>query len=70
MQFFNPEYFIYPENIKTVSVDDELIDVLEMLTKYNLIALPVLDEDDLMAGIVTVDDILEHYLPRMLKSWR
>jgi len=58
------------ENIKTVSVDDELIDVLEMLTKYNLIALPVLDEDDLMAGIVTVDDILEHYLPRMLKSWR
>ncbi len=58
------------ENIKTVCVDDELIDVLETLTKYNLIALPVLDEDGLMAGIVTVDDILEHYLPRMHKLHR
>ncbi len=57
------------ENIKTVSVDDELVEVLETLTKYNLIALPVIDEDGQMAGIVTVDDILEHYLPRMLK-WR
>ncbi|MEI6209463.1 MAG: CBS domain-containing protein [Desulfuromonadales bacterium] len=58
------------ENIKTVCVNDELIDVLETLTKYNLIALPVMDEDGLMAGIVTVDDILEHYLPRLLKTHR
>ena len=61
---------IMVENIKSVCVNDELIEVLETLTKYNLIALPVLDEDDLMAGIVTVDDILEHYLPRMLKLRR
>ncbi len=61
---------IMVENIKSVSVNDELIEVLEILTKYNLIALPVLDEDELMAGIVTVDDILEHYLPRMLKLRR
>jgi magnesium transporter len=58
------------ENIKSVCIDDELRNVLETLTKYNLIALPVLDEDGLMAGIVTVDDILEHYLPRMVKSRR
>ncbi len=61
---------IMVENIKSVSDNDELIEVLEILTKYNLIALPVLDEDELMAGIVTVDDILEHYLPRMLKLRR
>jgi CBS domain-containing protein/sporulation protein YlmC with PRC-barrel domain len=58
------------ENIKTVCVDDELIDMLEILTKYNLIALPVLDEEGRMAGIVTVDDILEHYLPKLLKARR
>jgi Mg/Co/Ni transporter MgtE len=58
------------ENIKTVCVDDELIDVFETLTKYNLIAVPVLDKDGLMAGIVTVDDILEYYLPRLLKLHR
>jgi CBS domain-containing protein/sporulation protein YlmC with PRC-barrel domain len=61
---------IMEENLKTVSVDDELIDVLETLTKYNLVALPVLDEEGFIAGIVTVDDILEHYLPRLLKSRR
>jgi CBS domain-containing protein len=58
------------ENIKSVCVDDELIDVFETLTKYNLIAVPVLDKDGLMAGIVTVDDILEYYLPRLLKLHR
>jgi CBS domain-containing protein len=58
------------ENIKTVCVDDELIDMLEILTKYNLIALPVLDEEGRMAGIVTVDDILEHYLTKLLKARR
>ncbi|MEI6305853.1 MAG: CBS domain-containing protein [Deltaproteobacteria bacterium] len=61
---------VMAENIKTVCIHDELIEILETLTKYNLIALPVLDDVGLMAGIVTVDDVLEHYLPRLLKAHR
>jgi magnesium transporter len=58
------------ENVKFVQVDSELEDALEILTKYNLIAVPVLDEDGRMEGIVTVDDVLEHYKPRMLRQRR
>jgi len=61
---------IMQENIKSVRVDAELEDLFEMLAKYNLIAVPVLDEEEKMAGIVTVDDILEHYLPRIIKNRR
>jgi CBS domain-containing protein/sporulation protein YlmC with PRC-barrel domain len=61
---------IMQENIKSVQVDAELEEPFEILAKYNLIAVPVLDEEDKMAGIVTVDDILEHYLPRIVKSRR
>ena len=61
---------IMEENIKTVCIYEELTDMFETLTKYNLIALPVLDKNDHMAGIVTVDDILEYYLPQRLKAHR
>jgi len=61
---------VMEENIKFVHVDAEPEDMLETLAKYDLIAIPVLDEDDRMAGIVTVDDVLAHYLPRILKNRR
>ena len=61
---------IMEDNVKFVHVDDELEDILEMLAKYDLIALPVLDEEERMAGIITVDDALAHYLPQIVKNKR
>ena len=61
---------IMEENIKFVHVDAEPEDMLETLAKYDLIAVPVLDSDDRMAGIVTVDDVLAHYLPQIIKIKR
>lgn len=61
---------IMEENIKSVRIDAEPEDMLETLAKYDLIAVPVLDEDDCMAGIVTVDDVLAHYLPQIIKNKR
>lgn len=57
-------------NLKTVSVDAEPEDILEIIAKYNLIAVPVIDNEDKIAGIVTVDDILELFLPFALKRKR
>ena len=34
-------------------------DVARLISKYNLLALPVVDEQDKMLGIVTVDDIID-----------
>jgi Mg/Co/Ni transporter MgtE len=41
--------------------------VAELFQKYNLLALPVVDFDNELKGIITVDDMLEH-IP--LESWR
>jgi len=37
------------------------------MSDYNLTAIPVADEHDVMVGVVTVDDLLAAMLPR---SWR
>jgi magnesium transporter len=61
---------ILTENVKTVRVGAEPEEVLELIAKYNLIAVPVLDPDEKMAGIIMVDDILEQFLPEELKRKR
>lgn len=58
------------EDLVTVEVGEELTETLELMTKYDLLALPVLDEDGTMAGVLTVDDLLQHMLPTLIKSRR
>lgn len=58
------------EDLVTVTVGEELTETLELMTKYDLLALPVLDEDGTMAGVLTVDDLLQHLLPKLIKSRR
>jgi CBS domain-containing protein len=52
-----------------VSVDTaaDLPEVARAMTDYNLVMLPVVDEDERMVGVVTVDDVLELMLPA---GWR
>lgn len=61
---------VMEDNVKYVRIDAEPEDMLETLAKYDLIAVPVLDDEDRMAGIVTVDDVLAHYLPQIVKIKR
>ncbi len=46
-----------------VSHDDDHDKVLEVVSKYNLLAVPVVDDAGIMLGIITVDDVLETVLP-------
>lgn len=46
-------------DLVTCAPDDDQEDVAESISKYNLLALPVVDEDRRLLGIVTVDDALE-----------
>ncbi|MCL1846461.1 MAG: magnesium transporter [Coriobacteriia bacterium] len=43
----------------TVSPDDDQEDVAEAISKYDLLAMPVVDENKVLLGIVTVDDALD-----------
>jgi CBS domain-containing protein len=50
-----------------VSTDADLPEVARAMTDYNLVMLPVVDEEERMVGVVTVDDVLERTLPT---GWR
>ena len=56
--------------IKSVHVDSTPNEVLEVVAKYNLVAVPVLDKEEKMVGIITVDDVLELFLPYSLRRKR
>src|SRR5437763_2009503 len=47
--------------------DDSAEEVAQKIAEYNLLALPVIDDEGDIAGIVTVDDAMELLLP---KGWR
>lgn len=51
----------------SVATGADLPEVARMMTDYNLLMLPVLDDDERMVGVVTVDDVLELTLP---SDWR
>jgi CBS domain-containing protein len=51
----------------TVGVDADLPEVARVMSDYNLIAIPVLESDGTVAGIIAVDDVLEQLIP---EEWR
>lgn len=56
--------------VKTLSIETERKDVAEFISKYNLLAAPVVDGSNVMQGIVTVDDVLDFLLPTASKKKR
>jgi len=50
-----------------VGPDTDVVDVAVLMTDYNLITIPVVDDDCRILGLITVDDVLEVTLP---EDWR
>jgi len=46
------------ETLISATVNDHRDDVTELFDKYNLLALPVVDEEKRIAGVITADDII------------
>jgi len=58
---------IMETNIKRVHVEDDEAVVAAAISKYNLVAIPVVNEEEELLGIVTVDDIIDRILPPKAK---
>ena len=58
---------IIDKEIEPVAASDSLERVTRTLATYNLVSLPVVDDDGRLIGAVTVDDVLDHILP---EDWR
>lgn len=50
--------FMIPEVIR-VSVETDQEEVAALIARYNLVALPVVDQSNMLVGVVTVDDIID-----------
>ncbi|MFC7595208.1 magnesium transporter MgtE N-terminal domain-containing protein [Terrabacter sp. GCM10028922] len=58
---------IIDKEIEPVPATASLETVTRTLATYNLVSLPVVDDDGRLIGAVTVDDVLDHILP---EDWR
>lgn len=55
------------KNVIRVHTDASIQDIAQTMEDYNLLALPVVDDENRMQGIVTIDDALQKVLP---EDWR
>ena len=53
--------------LEPIKVSTHISVIHRNLANYNLVALPVVDEQNHLLGVVTVDDVLDHLLP---DDWR
>lgn len=50
-------------NVRSAHTSDHADDVAQTISRYNLLALPVVDDSHVLQGIITVDDMMERLLP-------
>lgn len=58
---------ILDDSLEPIGPEAPLQQVTRYFATYNLVALPVVDENDHLLGAVTVDDVIDHMLP---ENWR
>jgi CBS domain-containing protein/sporulation protein YlmC with PRC-barrel domain len=61
---------IMVKNIISVPAEINQRQVAEIISKYNLLAVPVVDSDGRVLGIVTVDDVMDFILPPISRRKR
>jgi CBS-domain-containing membrane protein len=54
----------------SVRLDAGPREVAEVTSKYNLLAVPVVDQHNRIQGIVTVDDVMERVMPARIGARR
>lgn len=58
---------VVDNDIPPLAPDTTLPEITRRMATYNLVAMPVVNESGRLVGAVTVDDVLDHLLPR---HWR
>jgi Mg/Co/Ni transporter MgtE len=58
--------FVDP-SIEPLAATDHLSSVARHMAAYDILALPVVDDDHRLLGAISIDDVLDHLLPH---DWR
>jgi len=51
----------YPQKI-FVKTDDDMEEIALLLEKYKFSSIPVLDDEDVLQGVITSDDVMEELI--------
>jgi CBS domain-containing protein len=63
-----PVHEFMGKRVVTVDVEDSQDECAQVVSKYNLLAVPVVDKDKRLHGIVTADDALDRIIPTAWKK--
>jgi len=55
-------YDLMDNNLKSVKDEERIEKVMEIMQKYNLLALPVVDENNELVGITSLNDLVHEYI--------
>lgn len=69
--FANPDKLVQDfmhKRVISVHLTDEQNDVAQVISKYDLLAVPVVDDENCLHGIVTADDALDKIIPTAWKK--
>jgi magnesium transporter len=58
------------QNMKYVHLDAEMNEIAQLISKYDFIAVPVLDQEKRIRGVITVDDIIDLFIPNPTRRKR
>ena len=61
---------IINKDVVTVNENSDIDEVFNLMSKYALLALPVIDKEKKIVGVIRVNDILEVMIPRRIKKQR
>lgn len=61
---------IMETKLRTVAPETDEMVVAELISKYDLVAIPVVDNEGVCVGVITVDDIIDVIMPREGKRKR
>lgn len=54
---------IMMDHVRHLHTSDHADEAAQLLSRYSLLALPVVDDDGILVGIITVDDMMERLVP-------
>lgn len=58
---------VMTRKVKTITPETDQKQVAKIISKYNLVSLPVVDEHNRLLGVVTIDDVINIFMPKRKK---
>ncbi|WP_213974824.1 CBS domain-containing protein [Tepidanaerobacter acetatoxydans] len=64
-----PVEWVMTKEVIKAHADEEILDVAKRLRDCNIIALPVVEGDDEVVGIISFEDILDYYIEQQMNKY-